>query len=171
MKKFIYVTLLFIPTICFAQNLQMDNDDLERNFAKWVNINKNIYGNLKAKKLSKVNFIIFNSDSFYEKVKTKYSLTEKEIWSLNIPGPYLKIAGGNKSPIIAYDLEKKISVLLFVPNEWINGEIADDRDCNPIIIEHSEIGFITYISECEHLLNIDFRRTSFEDGYVKAFEK
>lgn len=171
MKRFIYITLLLIPTICFAQNLHVDNDNLERNFAKWVNINKNIYGNLKALNVSKVNFIIFNSDSFYEKVKKKYSLTEKESWSLNIPGPYLKIAGGYKSPIVAYDLEKKISVLLFVPNEWINGEIADDRNCNPIISEKPEIGFITYISECEGLINIDFRRINFEDGYVKAFEK
>ncbi|WP_407402751.1 hypothetical protein [Chryseobacterium sp.] len=171
MKRFILVTLLLIPSIFFAQNLQVDNDNLERNFAKWVNINKDIYSNLKAKNISKINFIIFKSDSFYEKVKKKYSLKEEEIWSLDIPGPYLKIAGGNKSPIVAYNLEQKISVLLFLPKQWIDGDIRDDRNCNLGINEHSEIGFITYLLQCEGLINIDFRRYNFKDGFIKAYDK
>jgi hypothetical protein len=170
MKTFIYITLVLIPNIYFAQNFRVDNDNLDRNFAKWISINKNIYDNLKAHNVSKVNFIIFNSDSFYEKVKAKYNLTEHEDWSLRIAGPYLKIAGGYKSPIVAYDMEKKISVLLFVPNQWLNSEISDNRNCHPTIREHAEIGFITYKSECDSLINIDFRISNFEDGYVKTFD-
>lgn len=62
MKIFIYITLVLIPNVYLAQNFRTYIVNLERNFARWESSNTSIYSNLKAKNVSKVNYIIFNPD-------------------------------------------------------------------------------------------------------------